>query len=223
MSGIVTWCLFSFDAILYWECEVSIKIERDVQKLPMYFLPWYVYDFSHHRHHRMALFFFNQKWCIFKKSKITHNHSLNHHNHSKSIVYRGVHSWSCPFSGLGQIYNLVSVIIESHRVVCLPWKSSLLCLLVRGKSPMPSSPFSSVQSLSHVDSLRPHGPQHARLPCPSPTPRACSNSCPSHQWRHPTISSSVVPFSSCPQSFPASACFPASPLCASGGQSICVC
>ena len=53
-------------------------------------------------------------------------------------------------------------------------------------------------------SLRPHGPQHSRPPCPSPTPGACSHSCPSHQWGHPTISSSVVPFSSCLQSFPAS-------------------
>ena len=50
------------------------------------------------------------------------------------------------------------------------------------------------------NSLWPHGLQHARLPCPSPTPRACSNSCPSSQWCHPTISSSVVPFSSCLQS-----------------------
>ena len=52
--------------------------------------------------------------------------------------------------------------------------------------------------------LRPHGLQHVRLPCPSPTPRVCSNSCPSNQWCHPTISSSVIPFSSCPQSSPAS-------------------
>ena len=52
------------------------------------------------------------------------------------------------------------------------------------------------------DSLRPHGLQHARLPCPSPTPRACSNSCLLSQWCHPTISSSVVPFCSCFQSFP---------------------
>jgi len=52
------------------------------------------------------------------------------------------------------------------------------------------------------DSLWPHGLQHARLPCPSPTPRACSNSCPSSWWCHPTISSSVIPFSSCLQSFP---------------------
>ena len=71
------------------------------------------------------------------------------------------------------------------------------------------------------DSLRPHGLQHARLPCPSPTPGACSNSCPSNQWRHPTISSSVVPFSSL-QSFPASGSFPVSQFFASGGQSIVV-
>ena len=57
------------------------------------------------------------------------------------------------------------------------------------------------------DSLRPHGLQHARLPCLSPTPGAYSNSCPSSQWCHPTISTSVVLFSSCPQSFPASGSF----------------
>ena len=56
-------------------------------------------------------------------------------------------------------------------------------------------------------SLQPHGLQHARLPCPSPTPRASSNPCPSSQWCHPTISISVVPFSSCLQSFPASGSF----------------
>ena len=70
------------------------------------------------------------------------------------------------------------------------------------------------------DSLWPHGLQHARLPCPSPTPKACSNSCPSSQWCHPTISSSVVPFFSCLQSFPASRSFPMSQFFASGGQSI---
>ena len=58
------------------------------------------------------------------------------------------------------------------------------------------------------------------LPCPSPSPRACSNSCPLSQWCHPTISSSVAPFSSCLQSFPASGSFPVSQLFASGGQSI---
>ena len=56
------------------------------------------------------------------------------------------------------------------------------------------------------DSVRPHGLQHARLPCPSPAPGACSDLCPSSWWCHPTISSSVIPFSSCLQSFPASPC-----------------
>ena len=68
--------------------------------------------------------------------------------------------------------------------------------------------------------LQPYGLQHTRLPCPSPSPRACSNSCLLSQWYHPTISSSVIPFSSCPQSFQASGSFPASRLFASGGQSI---
>ena len=69
-------------------------------------------------------------------------------------------------------------------------------------------------------SLWPHEEQHARPPCPSPTPRVHPNPCPSSRWCHPTISSSVIPFSSCPQSFPASGSFPVSQLFASGGQSI---
>ena len=70
------------------------------------------------------------------------------------------------------------------------------------------------------DSLRPNGLQHARPSSPSPTPEACSNSCPSSQWCHQTISSSVIPFSSHLQSFPASTSFPMSQFFASGGQSI---
>ena len=70
------------------------------------------------------------------------------------------------------------------------------------------------------DSMWPHGLQHPRLPCPSPTPGVYSYSCPSSRWCHPAISSSVVPFSSCPQSFPASGSFQMSQLSASGGQSI---
>ena len=70
------------------------------------------------------------------------------------------------------------------------------------------------------DSLWPHGLQNARLSCPSPTPGAYSNSCPSSWWCHPTISSSVIPFSSCLQSFPASGSFKINQLFASGGQSI---
>ena len=70
------------------------------------------------------------------------------------------------------------------------------------------------------DSLWPHEPQHARPPCPSPTPRIYPNSRPLSWWCHPTISSSVVPFSSCPQSLPALGSFPMSQLFAWGGQSI---
>ena len=70
------------------------------------------------------------------------------------------------------------------------------------------------------NSLWPHGLQHARLPRPSPTPGTHSNSCPASWWCHPTTSSSVIPFSSCLQSFPASGSFPMSQLFTSGGQSI---
>ena len=69
------------------------------------------------------------------------------------------------------------------------------------------------------DSFRTHGLQHARLPCPSSIPKACSNSCPSSRWCHPIISSSVVPFSSHLQSFPASSYFPVSQFFTSGSQS----
>ena len=78
--------------------------------------------------------------------------------------------------------------------------------------------FSSVtQSCS---TLRPHGTEHTRPPCPLPTPGVHPNPCPLSRWCHPIILSSVVPFSSCPQSFPASGSFPLSQLFASGGQSI---
>ena len=70
------------------------------------------------------------------------------------------------------------------------------------------------------NSVQPHELQHARPPCPSPTPGVHPNPCPLSRWCHPTISSSVVPFSSCPQSFPASGSFPMSQLFASGGRSI---
>ena len=87
---------------------------------------------------------------------------------------------------------------------CLPWKSL------------------SVQFSRSVvsDSLQPHGLQHTRLPCPSPTPGVHPNPCPLSWWCHPTISSSVIPFSSCLQSFPASGSFQMSQFFTSGSQSI---
>ena len=83
-------------------------------------------------------------------------------------------------------------------------------------------PKTSVQFSCSVesDSLQPHGRQHTRLPCPSPTPGVYSRSCPLSWWCHPTTSPTVIPFSSCLQSFPASESFPMSQFFASGGQSI---
>ena len=80
--------------------------------------------------------------------------------------------------------------------------------------------LSSVQKYLRSDSLWPHGQQHTRLPFPSPTPGICSKSCLSSCWCHPTISSSVISFSSCSLSFPAWGSFQMSQLFASGGQSI---
>ena len=88
---------------------------------------------------------------------------------------------------------------------------------------MPGSLLHPSVQFSHSvvsDSLRPHESQHAGPPCPSPTPRVHWNSCPSSRWCHPAISSSVIPFSSCPQSLPASESFPMSQLFAWGGPSI---
>ena len=98
-------------------------------------------------------------------------------------------------------------------------------ILWKGKKKIKSNPFPlrfpSVQfSFSVVsDSSQPHESQHVRLPCPSPTPGVYSNSCPSSRWCHPAISSSVIPFSSCPQSLRASGPFPMSQLFTWGGQS----
>ena len=104
-------------------------------------------------------------------------------------------------------------------------KPQLLCLLHWQVDSLPpyhlASPKRDVQFSCSVvsDSLRPHESQHARPPCPSPTPGVHSNSRPSSQWCHPAISSSIIPFSSCPQSLPASESFPMSQLFAWGGQS----
>ena len=112
------------------------------------------------------------------------------------------------------------------------WDSSVNCLgHMRKKLPLVlkvlpaegSSPGDIMVQFSCSvvsSSLRPYELQHARPPCPSPIPGVHPNPCPSSQWCHPTISFSVVPFSSCPQSFPALGSFPMSQLFASGGQSI---
>ena len=94
---------------------------------------------------------------------------------------------------------------DSLRTFLLPRLSAWSCLKMRDRWCIIQ--FSSVQSLSHIWLFDTPRLQHARLPCPSPTPGARSNSCPSCRWCHPTVSSSVVPFSSCLQSFPTSGSF----------------
>ena len=97
------------------------------------------------------------------------------------------------------------------------WSESGVCFQCTHLFPFVSSVQFSCSVVS--DSLRPHESQYTRPPCSSPTSRAYRNSCPLSQWFHPVISSSVVPFSSCPQSLPASESFPMSQLFAWGGQS----
>ena len=95
------------------------------------------------------------------------------------------------------------------------WYEHLMTFLVGTREPMTVQFSCSVVS----NSLQPHESQDARPPCPSPTPRVHPNSCPSSRWCHPAISSSVIPFSSCPQSLPASGSFPMSQIFTSGSQS----
>ena len=119
--------------------------------------------------------------------------------------------WLCSFSH--QEIESVSFTFESGLVSCLALTSSLRIFL--------SFHISSVQFSHSVvsNSLWPHGPQHARPPCSSPTPGLHPNSCPLSRWCHPSISSSVIPFS-CRQSFPASGSFQMTQLFVSGGQNI---
>ena len=102
-------------------------------------------------------------------------------------------------------------------------ETEILCVLFNTMSlPLRTISNTAVQFSRSVvsNSLQPHESQHARPPCPSPTPGVYPNPCPSSRWCHPAISSSVVPFSSCPQSFPASGSFAKSQLFTWGGQNI---
>ena len=130
------------------------------------------------------------------------------HVHGVSDTIQPSHPMSSPSP---PAFNLSQLSVFSNESVLIRWPRKTM-----------DTRISSVQFSHSVlsDSLRPHEPQHTRPPCPSPTPRVYSNSCPSSQWCHPAISSSVVPFSSCPQSLPASGSFAMSQLFAWGGQSI---
>ena len=120
------------------------------------------------------------------------------------------------FTKLGQI---ILEFIQSHEKL---WIDKAILREKKRRKQKLSSAETSVQFSRSVvsHSLRPHESQHARPPCLSPTPGVYSNSCPSSWWYHPAISSSVIPFSSWPQSLPASGSFPMSQLFTWGGQSI---
>ena len=119
------------------------------------------------------------------------------------------------------------MLLSVHPTLSFPYcahKSILyICVLIPPANWFFSTIFLLLLLFNHSavsNSLQPHGLQHARPPCPLRSPSICSNSCPLSQWCHPTISSSVIPFSSGLQSFPASGSFPMSWLFTSGGQSI---
>ena len=118
--------------------------------------------------------------------------------------------------------DTICLIIFSTSSLVLAHNRNIINILNERMSLDLTVKWSSVQFSHSVvsDSLWPHGLQHVRLPCPSPTPGVYSNSCPSSWWCHPTIWSSVIPFSSWPQSFLASGSFPMSQFFTSGGQSI---
>ena len=143
-----------------------------------------------------------------------------------AIPWTAAHQASLSFTislNLFKLISIESVMLSNHLILC--------CLFLLLPSIFPSIRaisnelalyISSVQFSCSVvsDFLRPHELQHTRPPCPSPTPRVHTNPCPSSQWCYPTISSSVVPFSSCPQSFAISGSLQMSQLFTSGGQSI---
>ena len=128
--------------------------------------------------------------------------------------------WDPPNPGVKSMSLTFSALAGGFYTTSASWKAQEISRMAQKKAM--TLRLCSIQfSCSFVsDSLWPHEPQHARPPCPSPTPGVHPNPCPLSRWCHPTVLSSVVPFSSCPQSFPASGSFPISQLFASGGQSI---
>ena len=120
------------------------------------------------------------------------------------------------------VHMIVETFVFPGNLLALPGGGWVSWRLVQNKCFL-NQWVSGLLLFSHSvvsDSLWPHGLQHTRLPCPLPSPGACSNSCPSSWWCHPTVSSSVIPFSSCLQSFPASGAFLVSQLFVSADQSI---
>ena len=143
-----------------------------------------------------------------KRTGVRCHHLL--HERSLATLYSGLAFWLA-----------LASVVQFSSVAQSDWVSDSLRPheLQHTRPPCPS-PIPGVYFSVMSNSLQPHGLQHARVPCPSLCSEVCSNSCPLSSSCHPIISSSVTPFSSCPQSFPASGSFPVSQLFASGGQSI---
>ena len=160
---------------------------------------------------------FRMDWLDLLAVQETLKSLLQHHSSKASILQRSAFftvQLSYPYMTRGKTIAL------TRWTLVVKVKSLLLNIL--SKLVITFLPRSSLVQLSCSvvsNSLWPHESKHARPPCPSPTPGVHSDSCPSSQWCHPAISSSVVPFSSCPQSLPASESFPMSQLFAWGGQS----
>ena len=152
-----------------------------------------------------GLISFRMDWLDLPSVQGTLKSHLQHHSSKASII------WCSAFF----IVKLSHLYMTTGKTIALTrqtFSGKVMSLL-----------FNILSQFSHSvvsNSLWPHEPQHARPPCPSPTARVYPNSCPLNWWCHPTISSSVIPFSSCPQSLPASGSFQMSQLFASGGQSI---
>ena len=211
-----------------WATELNWK------EIPREF-PW---PFCHVRTPREGIHLQTRKWVLtrfeicwhldirFLASRITSNMCLLARPSSLCHFYSSLNELGQKARG-----SLLDSILASHQAPHLwiihdiTWQPRRRCVqvLLHQSSWFNAHLCTSVQyqfSCSVMsDSLRFHGLQHTRLPCPSPTPRAYSNSWLLCWWCHPTISSSVVPFPSCPQSFPASGYFQMSQLVAAGGQS----
>ena len=186
------------------------------------------------------MIFLDDLCCYFRGSRTRLNDSVTHivwelsrsscvwlfvtlwtvaHQAPLSVGFSRQECWSgLPCLPWGDLPNLG---IEPHLPVSPALQAYYLSLAPPGK-PITHDQFSSVQFSHSVvsNSLWPHGLQHAGLPCPLPTAGAYSNSCPLSRWCHPTISSSVIPFSFCLQSFPATGSFQMSQFFTSGSQSI---
>ena len=152
---------------------------------------------------------FRQHWAWLALASL----SPSTHDSADPRSYLKLSPWCWGVSGDGSAHMSISSAPSSTFSFSPFHIPSLISLVLT---------HSSVQFSCSVvsDSLRPHGLQYTRPPCPSPTPGVYTKSCPLSRWCHPTISSSIIPFSSCPQSFPASGSFQMSQLFASGSQSI---